>query len=385
MIKKFFYISLFLLILTLIILVAYNMVFKSNSNSPKASSSTDSSFANGEAPADTVNTTTPAAPSKIEDLLNEKVIGAVTGPGGALFYYSADDEAIKKATFEGKDKQVLLSNLPGVTERVVWSPKRDQALIALRQGGNLRWHTLAVATKTLTPLKPEVARATFNQRGDKIIYQYNGKDGTKTLDTANVDGGGFQTLTSLGKIDHFIEALPQSNRIIAWTRPNGLETTILRSFAETGQDAKTLLEGRYGADYLPSPNGKHILVSMLDARGTANISLAVMNENGGELRALGIPTMISKVAWSSDNKTLYYALPGNLPAESVLPNDYFQKPLFSEDTFWKIDTETGQKTRLIELDETNSALDSSNLFLSNKEDYLFFINRKDQKLYRLEL
>jgi hypothetical protein len=146
-----------------------------------------------------------------------------------------------------------------------------------------------------------------------------------------------------------------------------------------------LLDKKYGADYLWAPNGKQILLSTVGSRASADTSLSLINENGGELKNLALPTLVSKAAWAKDSKTLYYALPGDIPSESVLPNDYYQKPLYSKDTFWKIDTETGQKSRLLELSEATAALDSTNFFLSSKEDYLFFIDRKTNRLYRIEL
>lgn len=381
MIKKLFFLFLFLFILLLIILVAYNFAFKNNENDPK---STDAELTK-ELDTALQETETVPVSAKLENPLNEDVVGVVTGPGGDLYYYSISDQQLKKANFEGKDKQTLLSNLPGRVERLVWSPGRDQVLIALLQGSALRWHHLNINTKSLTPLKSAISRVTWSQNGEKIYYQYLNTNGERSLDTANPDGSGFSTVTNIGTIDHFIESIPQSGRIALWTRPTGLETTILESVEKDGRDKKTLLTGRYGADYLWSPNGKYILFSSVQSRAGSDVSLALMNENGGEIRDLGIPTFVSKVAWAKDSKTLYYALPGNLPNESVLPNDYYQKPLFSEDTFWKIDVETGQKSRVLELTEGNATLDSSDLFLSNREDYLFFTDRKSKRLYRLEL
>lgn len=380
MVKKIFLVSLFFFLLLLIISLAYTLAFKRDTTNPV---STDAEV---NQPLNNATQQAPVTSSgKLENIINEEVLGVVTSPGGELFYYSISDQQLKRSTFEGKDKQTLLTNLPGIVERVVWSPGRDQALLALRQGNALRWHHLEIGPKTLTPLKPEISRATWSQNGEKIYYQYTGRNGERSLDTANPNGSGFSTLTALGAIDHFIAAVPQSGRVAFWTRPTSLETTILQSIEKTGEDKKTLLTNRYGTDYLWSPNGKHILFSAVRSRAGSDISLALMNENGGEIRDLGIPTLVSKAVWANDSKTLYYALPGNLPPESMLPNDYFQKPLYSEDTFWKIDVETGQKSRIIELTESNMLFDSSDLFLSNKEDYLFFTDRKSKKLYRVEL
>ena len=111
-----------------------------------------------------------------------------------------------------------------------------------------------------------------------------------------------------------------------------------------------------------------------------------MNYNGGEYKNLGLPTFISKCVWSKDNKTIYCALPGNIPTNSILPNDYKDQKFTTTDTFWKINTTTGEKNRLVETnDMPKNALDASEFFLNTDESLLFFVNKIDKKLYRIVL
>jgi len=110
-----------------------------------------------------------------------------------------------------------------------------------------------------------------------------------------------------------------------------------------------------------------------------------MNGNGGEFQSLMTPTFITKTVWSKDNKTIYFALPGSVPENSILPNDYFEKNLHSKDTFWKLDVTTGKKSRLAELKEVAQNFDSTNFILSPDESTLFFTDRSTKRLYRIEL
>ena len=115
------------------------------------------------------------------------------------------------------------------------------------------------------------------------------------------------------------------------------------------------------------------------------MQLAIANDRGGEYKNLDIPSFVSKTAWSRDNKTVYYALPGNVPANAILPNDYNDKKFLSTDTFWKVNVATGEKSRIIPLDKIGGQYDASNLFLNSDESLLFFINRADGKLYKIGL
>lgn len=377
--KKIFYISTGLLLLALIFLVAYNFAFKNNVNDPSAGTKPET-FTKEEELEDNVPS------SSIVNPINENIVGASISENEEIHYYSLDNQALKKGSIEGKDKSVLLSNLPGVPSRVVWSPKKDKALLFLKQSnGQSLWHFADLATKTLVPLKPEMSRLAWDNLGEKIFYQYtDSRNGKITLNISNPDGTDWKNLTDL-KRDTFISAIPKSTSVSFWSKPSALQNTYFESVSIAGKNPRLILSEKFGADYLWSPNGEKVLVSASDAKGGNGISLYVMNANGGEFQTLSIPTVVSKAAWSKDNKTVFYALPGSLPKDAMLPDDYFNKPLSTKDTFWKTDTSTGKQSRLVDLKEIKQNLDSSDLFLSPNEDALFFTERTTHKLYRIDL
>lgn len=377
--KKVFYFSIGLFILVLIFLAAYNFAFKNNANDPVARPDGEN------VPQETTVTNAQPAATSIQNPINETLLGATISDDGFLYYYSLDDQALKKASPEGKDKSVLLSNLPGIPTRVVWSPKKDRALLSLKQsnGANL-WHFADLTTKTLIPLRPEMSRLTWNNLGDKIFYQFTAANNERTLNIANPDGTNWKELASLYR-DAFISPVPQSATVSFWGKPNALQKTYFETVGLSGENRRTLLSEKFGADYLWSPNGEKVLVSVSEEKGGQNILLNMMNKSGGEFQNLALPTFVSKVVWGKDSKTIYYALPGGLPENAMLPNDYYDKPINTKDTFWKMDTGTGKKTRLTDLRDVTQSFDSENLFLSPKEDMLFFTDRVTHRLYRIDL
>ena len=74
-----------------------------------------------------------------------------------------------------------------------------------------------------------------------------------------------------------------------------------------------------------------------------------------------------------------------MPEGIVLPNDYFDRPIHTADSFWKMDVETGKRERIIEPENIPGDFDSIDLFLDPNEEFLFFTNRIDNKLYRIRL
>jgi hypothetical protein len=377
MAKKIFYFSLSLFILALIFLGAYNFAFKNNINSPFAEKP---ALESGQKEIIAV-----AGEEKIANVINEELLGAVASADGFLYYYSLDDQALKRSTLEGKSKTILISNLPGTATRVLFTKDQDQALLLLKQpGGGTLWHLANLQTKSLTPLKAEMGRLAWDNLGGKISYQYTDPvTGSRSLNIANPDGSEWKKLADLGVDDSFLASVPQSSLVSFWNRPTASSLAPLETVSIAGEK-RTFFSGVFGGDYSWSPDGDRLLISGSDSPNGEGFSLRVM-QNGGEARSLSLPTIITKTVWSKNDRVVYYALPGGLPENTLLPDDYFSKPLSTKDTFWKVDVTTGKKSRLIELKAGTRSFDSSELFLSEEEEFLFFIDRTDKRLYRIEL
>ncbi|MCW1888038.1 MAG: hypothetical protein KIH67_000620 [Candidatus Moranbacteria bacterium] len=379
--KKLFYSSLALFLLVIIFLLAYNFAFKTNINdatSPEVKKEDPDTSSSGFGKETPIN---PA--SSVENPINENLLTATIANDGNIYYYSLDDKAFKKANLEGKDKVTLLSNLPAKVLRVVWSPKNDSALVLLENSPYPRWHLAVFSTKTLSPLKPEITRATWNNLGDKIYYLFKNASGDSSLNKSNPDGSDWKEIAGVDKKEYFLEAVPQSNTVSLWNKPNALEESLFTTFDSETKKSTPIFKGRFGGDYLWSPNGEKVLVSSSAQKGTP-LTLGIINKSGGQFQALTIPTFISKVVWSKDNNRLFYALPGGLD-NATLPNDYYAKNLASQDTFWQIDLTTGKSTRILELSDINQSFDSTDLRLSPKEDILFFTDRQTGRLYKIDL
>lgn len=377
MAKKIFFFSLSLFVLALIFLGAYNLAFKNNVNSPVADP-TKKSFDQEKEEVPFI------AEGMAESPINESILGA-TASEDTLSYYSLDDKSLKKSTLEGKNKTVLMSNLPGEVTRILWSSKKSEALLLIKQATGTAWYFAQLTNKTLVPLKPEIGRLAWDNLGEKIFYQYTDPvTKERTLNMASPDGSNWKKLTNLGSDDFFLSAVPKSSLVSFWSRPSAHKAAPLETVGISGDSRRVFVNALYGADHLFAPTGERVLTSGNETASGKGLSLRVTGTDGAT-KNLAIPTLISKTTWSKDGHTLYYALPGSLPEEAVLPNDYFEKSLHSKDTFWKIDINTGKKTRLVELKETTQVFDSSDLFLSPKEDALYFTDRVTKRLYRIEL
>jgi Tol biopolymer transport system component len=231
-----------------------------------------------------------------------------------------------------------------------------------------------------------MSRLAWTSLGDRILYQFTDPGtGDRSMNIAAPDGSNWKKLTDFGKEDHFIAAIPRSSLIAFWERTDATRESALETITVNGENRQTVITARAGADFVWSPDNQHILVQNTNATGGNTPVLGLTDEDGSGYRSLFAPTFISKAAWSKDSETIYYALPGAFPSDAVIPNDYYGKPIYTNDTFWKMNIRTGKKERLVPLAEMAEGYDVSDIFLSPTETDLYFVDRRTAKLYRITL
>lgn len=376
--KKVFIVSIVLLGVTLFFLVIYNFAFKKSTPS-------DSTGTKKESPL------TAEQKAEIEKKASQKIKAISTNPvlsfgvdvrNENIAYYSAQDGTVWGLKTDGTGEiQTSNKKLPNL-KNALWSFYNLRALTSFENG---EYYVYDYSTKTGKPLKSGLDNVIWDSIGTKIIYKYfDAKTNQRTLNVADADGSNWKSITEIPFRDVSFASIPSTSLISYWNTPRAdQETQLYTSLIAPGSEQRVIFKGRFGADYLWSPDGSKALVSSLVEKNGKALSLGIVNLKG-EYINLNVPTMVSKCVWSSDGKVIYYALPGGIPLNAVIPDDYLAKKIVTEDTFWKIDITSGKKERIIAPEELVEKYDSSSLILSPTEDALFFINNLDKKLYRLK-
>jgi len=101
---------------------------------------------------------------------------------------------------------------------------------------------------------------------------------------------------------------------------------------------------------------------------------------------LSLTTFPEKCAWSEISPdVLFCAVPKN-SVQGEYPDLWYQGVASFADAIWKINTKTGETTMLSNLDEEkNGKIDVINPFLDKNEQFIFFTNKNDSKLWSLKL
>lgn len=302
--------------------------------------------------------------------------------GDALFYISPDTRYVQKIDLAtGTTEPIGVLNF--TPTKAFWSPDHTQVLAEARQDNARQWYLLSLATRTELPLKKGLESPAWINNGTNIFYKFYSPDPPeRSLNVSNPDGSSWKKLAATDVPFLDVAPLGTSGDLLLWNRGSALEETLLRAINTATGEVSTVFSGKYGAEYLPSPDGSRVLISHIDQKNGRELTLATINRTGGEYRSLGIPTLIPKVTWSKSGSSLYYAEPAPLPSGATLPNDYYGS-LRTKDSFWRIDLETGNKQPVVPLEKITQSIDATDLVVDEEEQFLYFTNRYDGRLYKL--
>jgi hypothetical protein len=379
--KKFFFFSLFLFFIALLFWGVYIISFKKdgveNFEIPKEI------YPKNEEGRDVFS------PGKISVVSDEEVISPTISPSGSsLQYFSKNNGKIIQIDLGGKKERNLSSReIYGVID-AFWSVDKNKAIVKTRNSeGNYSFSFFDYKNDFFEELHGNINAVAWQTNADRIFYKfYSPQNKKSSLNVSDPSGKNWKKISDLPHDKFSFYQVPGSGLISVWNNGDAYYPTVFETASLVSGEKKTVYSDGFGADYLWDFSGNKILVSRTDVKGGIKIQLAVMNSNGGEYRNLNVPTFVSKCAWSKDDKNVYYALPGGIPENSVLPNDYKNEKFRTTDTFWKINLETGEKTRLVEVKDMNEKqYDASQIFLNQDESIVFFTNKVDGKLYKIVL
>ncbi len=377
--KKIFFLSLFIFVLSSLFWGVYNLSFKKTAD-PVAEKNEPESEPEKTTPVKEI----PA----ITAVSDEPVISpALSTDGNTIRYYSKTNGQAWEMNLDGTGKKILgETELVGLAD-TYWASDKNKVVTRFNKiGEKTAFFYYNHTEKKGVKLKDNLDEVVWNTNGNKILYKYySPTNQERTLNIADPDGSNWQKLADLKYRYVNIAQIPMSGLISFWNRPDAYTETILKTIPAIGGEEKTVFTGKFGADYLWNSSGTHTLISHSDIRIGSKMQLATINYNGGEYKSLNIPTFVSKCVWSKNQKTIYYALPGNIPQSAILPNEYDEGKFTTTDTFWKVNLENGEKTRLVEPENIPGKFDATKLFLNSDESVLFFVNKIDGKLYRMEL
>lgn len=181
----------------------------------------------------------------------------------------------------------------------------------------------------------------------------------------------------------FSEWLPQwvlDENIYLTTKPSYLIEGNMYNLNIKNSTLTKIFGGIKGLTTLSSNDGNYVLFgASLDTGPKLNI-FDIKNHRSIDLNKFGFP---EKCVWSNNNIDIYCAIPNEIKGDQY-PDSWYQGSSSFTDWFAKINTIT-KETETLANSSSEVPVDATNLFLTKSEDGLFFINKKDGTLWKLDL
>lgn len=298
--------------------------------------------------------------------------------------------------FETNDQTLentMISNttIPKVPE-AVWIPNgQTVALRYLDEENNILSFSANILTSTTSQDVSKNAKSAFlpsnieqlsvNPSGDKIFYLINDAGGSV---------GSVSQVNGLKK--KIIFQSPFKEWLVSWTNDKIITLVTKPSSNVLGHlfflNVKTgvtdkIMTGINGLTALVSDDAKNILYSE-SIGGSVKLKYRnLVNDNDSEL---SFKTLPEKCVWSTlEEFVVYCAVPAVIPSREY-PDGWYQGLASFTDSVWKVNVKTGSSELIMDIQrETGNNIDIMNPFLSEGDDYLLFMNRKDLTLWSLAI
>lgn len=330
----------------------------------------------------------PPTPSPVESqnssqLIREAVSGATLVKGlpaqaGKIRYIEKSSGHVYEMGLDGQNKQrISNTTIPGIFE-VLWSSSGNRAILKYLSNGNLSILS-ANFTGSSTQgvfLPSDIKDVAFSPKGDRIIY------------TISSGGEGLVvTATPENKTQIVRLRTPYTSWKILWPEENNIyllsaPSAFLDGFLYRLNLSSTSFIKIAGPlpGLLASTNQSFLLFSAFDSE-IKTLGTSLMNISKNSANLLDLKIIPEKCVWSKKSKNIVFcAIPAPLPSGNY-PDDWYKGKISFNDVILKLDASTISTSYTL----LPANIDAAQLFLSEDETILLFINKKDGSLWRTKL
>ncbi len=276
-----------------------------------------------------------------------------------------------------KTGQISNSTIPGVHE-VVFGDGAKSAIYRYLSEDKSITSFLAILGGGSNFLSPDILNISISPDNTQFFSLIKNKNGvvgtTKSFNETKTK----QVFAS--PFSEWISEWVTEYNVYLTTKASYLVNGSVFSLNITNGTLTKLFGGIPGLTTLANNDGNLVLFgASLNKGPTLNI-FDIKNHTSADLGVYGLP---EKCIWSHDNTNVYCAVPNTIMGTEY-PDSWYQGLYSFTDYFVKINTKTKEISTLANSQE-ETPVDATNLFLNDKEDKLFFINKKDGTLWELSL
>lgn len=384
--KKVLIVLIIILILALVALLVYNLFIKKPAEEGAGTGGLPEGKEGEYKPGEEGGKITPSPTIKIKAISTERVLApTLSADKTRVIYYSQYNGNVWQSAFDGSSLTRVSSAVLENLKKIIWSPDKTKIIsIYQDENENVSKYFYDYNTGKATFLNPYIQEIIWSPTSDKIAYQYTNEiTNENNISIAKPDGTDWQNIFQI-RIKN-VNLNWTGSDIAFYEKASGLTESSLFLLNPLSKALTKVFSNISGLSVKWSPQGDKILYSKTSSNGKS-IGLFVALRNGSNETSLNLSGFAEKCVWSQDNRTIFCAVPKNINEANTLPDDFYMGSFMSDDEFWKINLETGEKSILLDLWEKGGGIfDAVDLFLSPLEDYLFFVSKLDGLLYSIEL
>jgi len=327
-------------------------------------------------PTSTPIVTPPGADLKLKKLSDVPVFDYALSEAGEIFYFSETGKVLNAK--EGSDIEISSQTIDALNS-IETAPGNQKVLASFGNPNEPAWGIFDLIDKVWRPLPQEILKATWGAKDTELIAL--AKNGNK------ISLNFIDLLKNPPAQKTIIENLKLKDINLLFKAPQTLYLIEKPSAQYLGRlwqlDLKNLT---FNLLIRPEPGlmFKWSTDRSLAFKFNSPDNFLILDQNLNPLIPPTFMTLPEKCTFETKNKNIYCFVPDEIPIDVILPDDYLMKHFHSTDDLFVLNRETEITSKILSSgNEIISPIDAKNpQFLNNS---LYFINRFDNHLYKLEL
>ncbi len=323
--------------------------------------------------------------TRIKQLSDRAVMGInLNKESDRVIYYNKETGQVFRISFDGKIWERISDAKIDRLFDITWALSRNRVIIEQKLGKKINKYVYDHEKRRKYNLSDNIGDVVFSPDGNRILYHYWDSRKESNVAIANYDGTNWESLI-LSEMKGLKIAWPRRDTI-SFMAPEGTfyGATLYFTKLESPYDLEEIMDGKFGLEVNWSPSGNKLLYSYSREKDLKDKKLYLRDFKEQTEINLNFKALPENCVWVKNEKSIYCAK-ATKNFLNIIPADYQKKLSLEGDSFWKIDL-VAREFKEIYIPELGEQIyDVKELIVSDREDFLFFVNNLDGKLYSLSL